>query len=147
MRGAYVDPNGVRWDTNNADYEGVMLKKSKWMGEWRKRYLILKGTKIFFAKDEESAPHGMMDLVDCVSVKSAENKAKKRYALEIELKSESFVMVAGSEREKDGWISRVSRAIVGASSIYLQDDPQEEGAGAGAGAGAMEDCLLRFSDE
>ena len=66
-------------DTNSADYEGVMSKKSKWMGgrqtystivlkceyiivitlmcwfariltEWRKRYLILKGSKLFFSK-------------------------------------------------------------------------------------------------
>ena len=55
-RGAFMDPNGVRWvrdlyvhiclcilrlftpfpqDTNNADFEGVMSKKSRWMGGTR----------------------------------------------------------------------------------------------------------------
>jgi hypothetical protein len=88
-----------------------MSKRSRWMGgssvdsivdfrrisavffvvviEWRKRYMILKGTKVFFSKvctrnmylliglltpiigsqDAASAPHGIIDLVDCVSVK------------------------------------------------------------------------------
>lgn len=99
-RGAFVDNKGIRWvmhrdvrhygaciflfrifvqDTNNADFEGYLTKKSKWMGgnvkflhrnthfvvssnihhvpfnrlhrvEWRKRYFILRGSKIFFAK-------------------------------------------------------------------------------------------------
>lgn len=50
LRGAFVDPKGVRWDTNEADYEGWLSKKSKWMGEWRRRYFILKGSKLFFSK-------------------------------------------------------------------------------------------------
>jgi hypothetical protein len=31
LRGAYIDNKGVRWDTNDADYEGWLNKKSKWM--------------------------------------------------------------------------------------------------------------------
>lgn len=30
-RGAYVDSKGVRWDPNDADYEGILYKQSKWM--------------------------------------------------------------------------------------------------------------------
>mmetsp|Transcript_8177 Transcript_8177/g.16689 ORF Transcript_8177/g.16689 Transcript_8177/m.16689 type:complete len:173 (+) Transcript_8177:46-564(+) len=100
-----------------------MSKKSKWMGEWRKRYLILKGTKLFFSKDATSAPHGIIDLVDCISVKSAEKKAKKRYAIEIELKSETFVLVANNDKEKDSWISKVSQAILDYSSIAVPPPP------------------------
>lgn len=32
VRGAYIDEKGVRWDTNDADFEGYLTKKSKWMG-------------------------------------------------------------------------------------------------------------------
>ena len=49
-RGAFTDERGVRWDANNGDYEGYLYKKSQWLGEWRKRYFILKGSKLFFAK-------------------------------------------------------------------------------------------------
>ena len=31
LRGAYVDGKGVRWDTNDADFEGFLSKKSKWV--------------------------------------------------------------------------------------------------------------------
>jgi hypothetical protein len=50
QRGAYVDKIGVRWDTNDPDYEGWLTKKSKWLGEWRRRYFILKGSKLFFCR-------------------------------------------------------------------------------------------------
>jgi hypothetical protein len=62
-RGAYVDAKGVRWDTNDADFEGYLYKQSRWVRgecilnlflspsiEWRKRFLILKGSKIFFSR-------------------------------------------------------------------------------------------------
>lgn len=69
-RPAYHDANkNLRWDTNNADLEGFMTKKSKWLGEWRERYFILKGSKIFFTKNATEAPHGMIDLIgECVCV-------------------------------------------------------------------------------
>lgn len=69
MRGAYVDAKGVRWDTNDADFEGYLSKQSKWVKEWRKRYFVLKGSKLFFCKSQYAAPHGILDLVDCVSAK------------------------------------------------------------------------------
>ena len=31
LRGAFVDEKGVRWDTNDADFEGFLHKKSKWV--------------------------------------------------------------------------------------------------------------------
>ena len=39
------------------------------------------------------------------SLKSADTKSKKRYALEIALKNEQFLLVATSDRDKDEWIS------------------------------------------
>lgn len=37
--------------------------------EWRKRYFILKGTKLFFAKTAMLPPHGMIDLAECVAIR------------------------------------------------------------------------------
>jgi hypothetical protein len=31
LRGAYVDSKGVRWDTNDADFEGYLYKQSRWV--------------------------------------------------------------------------------------------------------------------
>lgn len=30
-RGAYIDTKGVRWDPNDADFEGYLYKQSRWM--------------------------------------------------------------------------------------------------------------------
>lgn len=55
--------------------------------------------------------------------KSAEKKAKKKNAIEIELKTETFMMVANNEKEKDMWISKISQAIVDYSSIFVAPPP------------------------
>jgi hypothetical protein len=120
-RGAYVDGKNIRWDTNNSDFEGYLTKKSKWMGEWRKRYFILKGSKIFFSKDSTSPPHGMIDLVDCIAVKPAEKKTNKKNALEITLKDEFFHLCALTDRDKDEWIARIGKAIVKNSGMFISD--------------------------
>eukprot|EP01040_Poterioochromonas_malhamensis_P002297 gene2297-2442_t len=128
-RGAFVDSKGVRWDSNEAEYEGYLTKKSRWVGEWRKRYFMLKGSKLFFGKGPTSAPHGMIDLIDCISVKSAEGKSKKKNAIEIRLKEETFQVYSSTERERDEWIGQIGRAIVKSSGMYVEegdDDDEEE---------------------
>eukprot|EP01038_Epipyxis_sp_PR26KG_P006509 gene6509-8947_t len=124
-REAFVDERGVRWDTNEADYEGYLMKKSKWMGEWRKRYFILKGSKLFFSKSDSNAPHGLIDLVDCIHVKLAESKSKKRNAVEIMLKYETFLVYAETEIERDEWITQLGKSIVKYSSMHVSQEDEE----------------------
>ena len=31
LRGAYIDSKGVRCDTNNPDFEGELIKQSRWV--------------------------------------------------------------------------------------------------------------------
>lgn len=60
-RPAYTDPSTqIRYDTSAGDYEGYLTKQSAWLKDWRRRYFILKGSKLFFAKGEGGAPHGMI---------------------------------------------------------------------------------------
>ena len=83
-RPPYFDPaTGMRYDTNNGSYEGWLTKQSEWLKDWRRRWFILKGDKLFFAKSNFSVPHGMVDLSMCQTVKSAEHKAGKKYAMEV----------------------------------------------------------------
>ena len=84
-RPPYFDPStGMRYDTNNGSYEGWLTKQSEWLKDWRRRWFILKGDKLFFAKSNFSVPHGMVDLSKCQTVKSAEHKAGKKYAMEVQ---------------------------------------------------------------
>ena len=132
---------GQRYETYGASTEGWMTKQSSWLKDWRRRYFILKGSKLFFAKGEHTTPHGMIDLSTCMTVKSAELKAGKKNAIELSTAETTFLMFADTEKDKDEWIGAIGnriyiqqhvitkviiiiigRAIVQASSTFTNDD-------------------------
>lgn len=84
--------------------------------------MALSGSKLFFAKGEFSAPHGMIDLSSCMTVKSAELKAGKKNAIEVSTKDTTFYMYTDTEKEKDEWIGAIGRSIVQSSNTFTNDD-------------------------
>mmetsp|Transcript_35080 Transcript_35080/g.110412 ORF Transcript_35080/g.110412 Transcript_35080/m.110412 type:complete len:138 (+) Transcript_35080:279-692(+) len=121
MAGRYVDPGtGKEYRLSDPDYAGWLTKQSRWLKDWRRRFFILKGNKLFFSRTEDEAPHGMIDLSTCMTVKSAELKAKKSHALEVSTPEETYLMFADEAKEKDEWIGAIGRAIVQTSSTYTQ---------------------------
>lgn len=115
--------------------------------EWRRRYFILKGSKLFFCKNAQSGPHGMMDLATCTTVKSADLKSGKRHSLEISTTDTCYLLYADTETEKDDWIGRVGKAIVRCSRTYYRGSSSGGGDGnsnnnnngGGSGAGHHHD--------
>ncbi len=120
-RPPYVSPEGVVYDTNNPTTSGYLTKQSAWLLWWRRRYFILKGSNLFFAAAENAAPHGMIDLSKCQTVKSAEIKANKKYAFEVSTQDTTFYMYADSEKDKDEWIGAIGRSIVQSSKTFQKD--------------------------
>jgi hypothetical protein len=47
-------------DLSNPDFAGFLFKQSTWFREWRQRYFVLKGNRIFFSKSPETAYHGVV---------------------------------------------------------------------------------------
>jgi hypothetical protein len=86
------------------------------------RYFILKGSKLYFAKTPSTLPHGVIDLSQCMTVKSAELKAGKKNAIEVSTLDTTFYMYADTEKEKDDWIGAIGRSIVQASATFTNDD-------------------------
>mmetsp|Transcript_23079 Transcript_23079/g.54694 ORF Transcript_23079/g.54694 Transcript_23079/m.54694 type:complete len:160 (+) Transcript_23079:162-641(+) len=122
-RPPFVDATtNICYDTDNSDYEGWLTKQSMWLKDWRRRYFILKGSKLFFAKSEYEAPHGMIDLSTCTTVKSADLKSHKRNSFEISTAETTYLIYADTEKEKDDWIGSVGRAIVRCSSTYQREN-------------------------
>ena len=137
-RGFFVDAHGCRWDSNNAEYEGMFFisdptqqhnintftlrlpfiytgwlqKKSKWLKQWRKRYFILKGTKIFFSKSATAAPHGMINMVDCLKVEdTGAFGSSKKYSMKIVLRDVVYNICADSEEMMNHWIRLIKKAV------------------------------------
>lgn len=122
-RPCYIDGvTGNRYDPNNGNFEGWLNKQSTWIKDWRKRYFILKGSYLFFSKDEAGLPHGMIDLSLCLTVKSADMKCRKKHSIEVSTADTTYLMYAESEKEKDEWIGAIGRAIVQASATFTGDD-------------------------
>jgi hypothetical protein len=121
-RPPFVDPEGKVFDTNNPTTSGFLYKQSAWLAQWRRRFFILKGSHLFFASDETTAPHGMIDLSKCQTVKSAEIKAGKKNAIEVSTQDTTFYMYADNEKDKDEWIGAIGRSIVQSSRTYQKDD-------------------------
>jgi hypothetical protein len=93
--------------------------------DWRRRYFLLKGSKLFFCKTDYAAPHGMIDLAHCTTVKSADLKSRKRNSFEISTPETTYLLYADTEKEKDDWIGVVGKAIVRCSSTYYANRPNE----------------------
>lgn len=101
------------------------------MQEWRRRYFVLQGSKLFFCKNAMSGPHGMMDLATCTTVKSADLKSGKRHSFEISTAETCYLLYADTESEKDDWIGRVGKAIVRCSRTYYKGEDGSGGNGGG----------------
>lgn len=84
------------------------------------------GSKLFFAKGPNVAPHGMIDLSTCITVKSAEMTAKKKNAFEVSTKEETFYIFADTAKEKDEWIGTIGKSIVQSSNTYTNDDNNDD---------------------
>ena len=146
----YVDPAGLRHDISNPNFEGFLTKQSAWLKDWRKRlvqcknqlhwriisdfhffflyrYFILKGSKLYFSKSQSAIPHGVIDLSQCMTVKSAELKAGKKNAIEVSTLDTTFFMFADTEKEKDDWIGAIGRSIVQASATFTNEDGKDAG--------------------
>ena len=107
---------------SKSDYEGYLTKRSVWLKEWRRRYFVLSGDQLSFAEKPGRTPHGTIDLKDCLTVKSAEDKTKKKYSFEVATPDSTYYLYAGSEKEKDEWIGAIGRAIVRSSGAYRKKE-------------------------
>jgi hypothetical protein len=111
---------------SNPQHEGYLTKQSEWIKDWRKRYFVLKGKYLFFCKDRNVTPHGMIDLSTCQTVKSAE--VGKANALEVSTNDGTiYYMYANSPADKDAWIGAIGRSIVQAGATYQDDEPLSSG--------------------
>ena len=68
--------------------------------------MILKGSNLFFAKDECSEPHGVIDLCECISVKQV-----KEFDFEVSSSTEKFVLRGSTRKEVEHWMNAIRGAI------------------------------------
>jgi hypothetical protein len=55
--------------------------------------------------------HGIIDLSECLTVKSADEKTDKPHSFEVATPDQTYYMYAQSEKEKDDWIGAIGRCV------------------------------------
>ena len=113
-----------------------------WLKDWRNRYFRLIGNQLHFSKtpevrrlravhmqclgaesevDLQDAPHGVIDLSQCLTVKSANDKTGKSFSFEVATPDQVYFMCASDEATKDDWIGAIGGAIVRYSASYTKN--------------------------
>jgi len=123
MRYPYKDPNTqICYGTDDPDFEGWLSKKSTWMKDWRRRYFLLKNSRLFFSESPYSPPHGMIDLSNCTGVNIPKPKSTKRAnSFQITTPEIKYLLFADTEGEKHDWMCLIERAISTCSRLYLKE--------------------------
>ena len=89
------------------------------MKQWRRRYFKLVQNRLYFSKGPTEFPHGVIDLKDCLTVKSAEEKTGKMHAFEVATPDQVYFLHADTDVDKDDWIGKIGKAIVDHSRSAL----------------------------
>lgn len=68
----------------------------------------------------------MIDLKDCLTVKSAEDKTGKPHSFEVATPEQTYYMYADEETAKDEWIGAIGKAIVRYSRSYRPEEADDD---------------------
>eukprot|EP00438_Fugacium_kawagutii_P008001 Skav209152 [mRNA] locus=scaffold1137:21320:23035:- [translate_table: standard] len=126
--------------------EGSVVKQSKHLREWRRRWCVLTPQYLCSFKNqavELASLQEFIRLADCSGMNSAETMTGRENsfcplteldaidawtlarcaALGVQTAGRAFVLIAASATEKERWLSRLGRQLViNASTVYIEDD-------------------------
>mmetsp|Transcript_25119 Transcript_25119/g.58337 ORF Transcript_25119/g.58337 Transcript_25119/m.58337 type:complete len:121 (+) Transcript_25119:104-466(+) len=104
--------------------EGWMVKQSKYMKEWRKRYFVLTSQYICSFKDQGDIrnPTEVIRLRECSTVKSADEDTGRDNSFRVDTPDRVFWLIADNATEKESWIGHIGRQMV--RPTVLTDDAE-----------------------
>eukprot|EP00389_Voromonas_pontica_P003869 GDKH01005713.1.p1 GENE.GDKH01005713.1~~GDKH01005713.1.p1 ORF type:complete len:129 (+),score=13.95 GDKH01005713.1:168-554(+) len=94
--------------------EGWLLKQSKVLKEWRRRWFVLTSTHLlsFKGPGSYSNPTEVIRLQDCSTIRSAESEARNENGFRVDTPERVFLLIADSFDEKESWLGSVGRKMV-----------------------------------
>lgn len=90
---------------------GWLNKRSAWVKDWRRRWVVLKGDRLFFHKEPGSEAHSAVDLSECVAARAAEEKLGKKFGFEVTSLEAACYLQAESHAEMEQWLARLTQCI------------------------------------
>merc|ERR1712137_1079498 len=106
--------------------EGWLVKQSKFMKEWRRRWVVLTRDYLcsFKQQGEYRNPSEAIRLRECSTVKSAEEETGKENSFRVDTPGRVFHLIADNATEKEAWIGNIGRQMVRPTVMQDNDDFQ-----------------------
>merc|ERR1712146_277084 len=94
--------------------EGYLVKQSKMLKEWRRRWVVLTPQYLctFKQQHELRNPTEAIRLRECSTVKSADEDTGKENSFRVDTPQRVFYLIAESSAEKEAWIGHIGRQMV-----------------------------------
>jgi len=105
---------------------GALLKRSKFLGAYRPRHMVLTGQFLLsyeYAGQETVGAPATESLVlkECSTVRSAEDETGKSFAFKVESPGRTFLLVAENRDDKEAWIGAIAKCMVSGSASIITD--------------------------
>mmetsp|Transcript_87651 Transcript_87651/g.253139 ORF Transcript_87651/g.253139 Transcript_87651/m.253139 type:complete len:122 (+) Transcript_87651:93-458(+) len=107
--------------------EGWLIKQSKFLKEWRRRWFVLTPQYVcsFKAQGELRNPTEAIRLRECSSVKSADADVGKENALRIDTPGRVFFLIADTAAEREEWIGQIGRRMVRPGMMIEEEEEHD----------------------
>mmetsp|Transcript_79522 Transcript_79522/g.137936 ORF Transcript_79522/g.137936 Transcript_79522/m.137936 type:complete len:122 (-) Transcript_79522:172-537(-) len=107
--------------------EGYLVKESKHLKEWRRRWFVLTPQYLcsFKSEGEYRNPTEFIRLRECSTVKSADDSTGKENSFRVDTPNRCFNLIADNATDKESWIGHIGRQMV-RPTVLTQDTEFED---------------------
>lgn len=95
---------------DDIQHEGFLLKESRVLRYWRKRWFVLTSEYLYSFKDEGiyRRPTETIRIEDCFSVKSRDRETGREHSFTVQSPRRTFFLMASSRIERETWITAIA---------------------------------------
>mmetsp|Transcript_23977 Transcript_23977/g.42470 ORF Transcript_23977/g.42470 Transcript_23977/m.42470 type:complete len:129 (-) Transcript_23977:1227-1613(-) len=107
--------------------EGWLYKQSKYLKEWRRRWVVLTPRLLCSFKAEKNyrvAPTEQVWLRECSSVKSAEEETRQPNGFRVDSASRAYYFYTEDHEEKEAWIGAIGRAMIRPTVVRTRSEEE-----------------------
>eukprot|EP00929_Paragymnodinium_shiwhaense_P042530 TRINITY_DN21996_c0_g1_i1.p1 TRINITY_DN21996_c0_g1~~TRINITY_DN21996_c0_g1_i1.p1 ORF type:complete len:122 (-),score=27.83 TRINITY_DN21996_c0_g1_i1:164-529(-) len=107
--------------------EGWLVKQSKFMKDWRRRWMVLTPHYLcsFKTQGDYRNPSEVLRLSECSTVKSAAEELGKENSFRVDAPNRIFYLIADSAADKEAWIGSIGRQMI-RPRVFQDEEPTYE---------------------
>lgn len=105
--------------------QGWLLKQSKSLKEWRRRWFILTSTHLlsYVSQENFSNPTELLDLRQCTTIRSTDEVPVEN-AFRVDSPDRTFFLVAETSDSRESWLGHIGRRMIRPSAQNHDDDTE-----------------------